>query len=206
MGESRVAPYFYSKIGVGRSSCVSQGWTDSKVVLGYINNETRGFHVFVADRVQQIRDYNTTPSQWLYIESKLNPADEASRDLKTNEIINNSRWIYGLDFLYEQREDWGELDQPSDMIQLQPDVPKWRELPYLQVQRTLTQVYWKGWNIFQAGTVPKELSLFASVMSNFFLARWERKHWVMCNQSNLVEITIPLWWTKWKSQSSSLSN
>ena len=31
-------------------------WTDSRVVLGYINNEARRFHVFVANRVQRIRD------------------------------------------------------------------------------------------------------------------------------------------------------
>ena len=49
-------------------------WTDSKVVLGYISNESRRFHVFVANRVQQIRD-NTTENQWNSIESKQNPAD-----------------------------------------------------------------------------------------------------------------------------------
>ena len=38
-------------------------WTDSKVVLGYISNDARRFHVFVANRVQQIRDH-TSPSQW----------------------------------------------------------------------------------------------------------------------------------------------
>ena len=37
-------------------------WTDSRVVLGYINNEARRFHVFVANRVQQIRDH-TAPNQ-----------------------------------------------------------------------------------------------------------------------------------------------
>lgn len=29
-------------------------WTDSKIVLGYVNNEARRFHVYVANRVQQI--------------------------------------------------------------------------------------------------------------------------------------------------------
>ena len=53
-------------------------WTDSKVVLGYINNEARRFHIFVANRVQQIRD-ESAPAQWRYVESKENPADEASR-------------------------------------------------------------------------------------------------------------------------------
>ena len=37
-------------------------WTDSKVVLGFINNESRRFHVYVASRVQLIRDCNS-PSQ-----------------------------------------------------------------------------------------------------------------------------------------------
>ena len=32
-------------------------WTDSKAVLGFINNESRRFHVYVANRVQLIRDY-----------------------------------------------------------------------------------------------------------------------------------------------------
>ena len=31
-------------------------WTDNKVVLGYINNEVRRFHIFVANQVQRIRD------------------------------------------------------------------------------------------------------------------------------------------------------
>ncbi|XP_071802646.1 uncharacterized protein [Asterias amurensis] len=31
-------------------------WTDSQVVLGYINNEARRFHTFVANRVQMIRE------------------------------------------------------------------------------------------------------------------------------------------------------
>ena len=31
-------------------------WTDSRVVLGYISNEAKRFHVYVANRVQEIRD------------------------------------------------------------------------------------------------------------------------------------------------------
>ena len=53
-------------------------WTDSKVVLGYINSDACRFKVFVANRVQQIRDH-TSPKQWHYVESSTNPADDASR-------------------------------------------------------------------------------------------------------------------------------
>jgi hypothetical protein len=79
-------------------------WTDSQTVLGYISNDARRFHVFVANRVQQIRDH-TTPDQWKYVESKLNPADGASRGLRASHLINNATWINGPEFLYEQHED-----------------------------------------------------------------------------------------------------
>lgn len=74
-------------------------WTDSKVVLGYIANESRRFRVFVANRVQEIQE-NTCVDQWKYIESEQNPADEVSRGLKTQELLN-SRWITGPEFLLE---------------------------------------------------------------------------------------------------------
>ena len=32
-------------------------WTDSEVVLGYIRNESRKFKVFVANKIELIRDY-----------------------------------------------------------------------------------------------------------------------------------------------------
>ena len=40
-------------------------WTDSQVMLGYINNDACRFHIFVANRVQLIRN-NSNPSQWYY--------------------------------------------------------------------------------------------------------------------------------------------
>ena len=55
-------------------------WTDSQVVLAYINRDARRFKVFVANRVKQIRDQIST-KQWHFIESGNNPADDASRGL-----------------------------------------------------------------------------------------------------------------------------
>ena len=41
-------------------------YTDSKVVLGYISNETRRFFVYVGNRVERIRKFST-PKQWNYV-------------------------------------------------------------------------------------------------------------------------------------------
>ena len=72
-------------------------YTDSKVVLGYITNESRRFYVYVANRVQIIRSVST-PQQWRYIESERNPADLATRGLKPSELMN-SKWLNGPDVL-----------------------------------------------------------------------------------------------------------
>ena len=75
-------------------------WTDSKVVMGYINNVTRRFHVFVANRVQQIHEH-TQARQWQYIDTRSNPADAASRGLTAKQLLDdNYRWFKGPHFLW----------------------------------------------------------------------------------------------------------
>ena len=75
-------------------------WTDSMVVLGYINNEARRFHVFVANRVERIKQ-STESAQWRYVASEDNPADHASRGL-TAELLVASNWFTGPDFLWRK--------------------------------------------------------------------------------------------------------
>ncbi|XP_028408200.1 uncharacterized protein LOC114530778 [Dendronephthya gigantea] len=89
-------------------------WTDSKVVLGYIANETRRFHIFVANRVQEIQDH-TSVDQWRYVESKSNPADEASRGVKAKEI-SESKWLSGPSFLWKPEEQWPSNNQENQHI------------------------------------------------------------------------------------------
>ncbi|XP_067945389.1 uncharacterized protein [Watersipora subatra] len=74
-------------------------WCDSQIVLGYIANESKRFHMYVANRIHEIHQ-NSTPSQWHYVKSKDNPADMASRGASVDELINSS-WLSGPDFLKE---------------------------------------------------------------------------------------------------------
>ena len=76
-------------------------WTDSKIVLGYIANDSRRFHIFVANRVQQIHDHSVS-SQWRYIETKENPADIASRGVSAEDLVQNRKWFNGPEFLWEK--------------------------------------------------------------------------------------------------------
>ena len=95
-------------------------WTDSKVVLGYINNDSKRFHVYVANRVQQIRD-QTAPRQWKYVETKNNPADYASRGQSVEELTNNDKWWNGPDFLWQH---FKVKDDPSESHELEDDDPE----------------------------------------------------------------------------------
>lgn len=74
-------------------------WTDSQVVIGYINNEARRFHTYVANRVQEIHN-STKPDQWHYVGTDTNPADAASRGLTSHQLVHDSCWLKGPEFLW----------------------------------------------------------------------------------------------------------
>ena len=74
-------------------------YSDSKVVLGYIANESRGFHVYVANRVHKIHT-ESEPNQWRHVPTDQSPADLASRSVSAGEL-NDTAWFRGPDFLWQ---------------------------------------------------------------------------------------------------------
>jgi hypothetical protein len=93
-------------------------WTDSTSVLKYIQNESRRFTTFVANRLAMIQD-RSTPSQWRHIPSGLHPADHASRGIRIDEKAKLAIWLQGPAFMWETETLWpSRLDISS---QLQED-------------------------------------------------------------------------------------
>ncbi|KAK3727752.1 hypothetical protein QZH41_005216 [Actinostola sp. cb2023] len=82
-------------------------WTDSMITLNYINNESRCFKTYVANRITEIREL-TNPEQWRHCPGKLNPADDVSRGLEMEEFLKNERWINGPAFLAGHADKWPE--------------------------------------------------------------------------------------------------
>ena len=80
-------------------------WTNSKVVLGYINNDTKKFKIFVANRIQQIHE-GSNVGERRYVPSKMNLADDASRGLDPYKSTSSSRWFKGPDFLWRNETSW----------------------------------------------------------------------------------------------------
>ena len=84
-------------------------WTDSTCVLRYIENKDKRFQTFVANRIAAIHNA-TCPFQWNYVNTELNPADDASRGVSADSL---ERWIQGPEFLRQSNETWPK--RPAEM-------------------------------------------------------------------------------------------
>ena len=94
-------------------------WTDSKIVLGFIANSSKRFHIYVANRVQKIRDFSN-PEQWNYVNTATNPADLVSRGCTGQDLLQ-SNWFRGPDFLWENeieylKDNVSNVELPSSEI------------------------------------------------------------------------------------------
>lgn len=96
-------------------------WTDSKVVLGYINNDARRFHLFVANRIQRIKS-TTEPKQWRFVKSDDNPANHASRGLGVDQLVA-SNWFTGPAFLWKKELPIEEM-KLGEVIDNDPELRK----------------------------------------------------------------------------------
>ena len=104
-------------------SMKSYFWTDSKIVLQYLNNGTKRFHTFVANRVDKILGI-TTPAQWRHVPTKENPADDASRGQWAEELRENKRWWSGPKFLSKEENEWPQQANPGEVADNDTEVKK----------------------------------------------------------------------------------
>ena len=74
-----------------------QFYSDSKIVLGYINNRTRCFSRYVTSRIQSILSVSS-PNQWKYVSTDTNPADIGTRPHTPKQLVA-TRWLVGPEFL-----------------------------------------------------------------------------------------------------------
>ncbi|XP_037931721.1 uncharacterized protein LOC119666512 [Teleopsis dalmanni] len=82
-------------------------WTDSEIVLYWINSLPAKHQQFVANRTAAIQDLSA-PSQWRHVSSRLNPADALSRGIKPSQLQTHNLWFYGPMFLHGREDMWPE--------------------------------------------------------------------------------------------------
>ncbi|GFW41439.1 uncharacterized protein TNCV_465301 [Trichonephila clavipes] len=73
-------------------------WSDSTIVLAWIQKEPNLLKTFVANRVATIQ-HLINAEQWHHVSSEQNSADLVSRGLDPSSLLNNSLWWNGPKFL-----------------------------------------------------------------------------------------------------------
>ena len=107
-------------------------YTDSKVVLGYICNQTRRFYIYVSNRIEKIRKY-TKPCDWHYIPTDRNPADLATRPKCLSPMdLRNSIWLKGPQ---ELQFDYLDREQNQGYTLVEPDTDK-EICPHVEIHKT----------------------------------------------------------------------
>ncbi|XP_076246269.1 uncharacterized protein LOC143186476 [Calliopsis andreniformis] len=97
-------------------------WTDSTIVLNWINKEPCTLKTFVANRVADIQD-RTSVNAWRHIKSSDNPADLISRRQSPSHFLTHTIWYHGPTWLIKSESDW-----PPSQFTITSEVPESRPL------------------------------------------------------------------------------
>ena len=79
-------------------------WCDSMNVLWWIKGCSRTCKPFVAKRIGEIPSVSS-PDQWRYVPTELNPADYLTRGLGLSDLTDKKSWWEGPCFLHSTEED-----------------------------------------------------------------------------------------------------
>lgn len=95
-------------------------WTDSTIVLGWLNSHPSRLKTYVSNRICQILEITNT-QQWHYIRSGDNPADVLSRGIKPQDLKNTLIWWQGPFWLKKNDDSWRK---GSNLWPKQEDLPE----------------------------------------------------------------------------------
>ena len=85
-------------------------WTDSQIVLHWINADSISLKPFVGVRVSEIQS-SWKSSQWKFVPTEMNPADDLSRGIDVEKITG--RWLNGPEFLSKGKDEWPKAPRAS---------------------------------------------------------------------------------------------
>ena len=85
-------------------------WTDSTIVLAWIQGNPRRFKVYMGNRIAQILEL-TTIDCWNHVVSEENPADCALRGMFPSELLKHDLWWHGPPWLKLHLSEWPRNNQ-----------------------------------------------------------------------------------------------
>ena len=76
-------------------------WSDSSTVLSWLDGRPKDYKVYVTNRINLILK-RTKPQTWLYVPTKSNPADCASRGMMPADLLTHKLWWEGPEWMKEE--------------------------------------------------------------------------------------------------------
>lgn len=91
-------------------------WTDSSIVLGWLQKPPQSLKTFVANRIAEILNFSSITT-WKRVKTEDNPADLGTRGSLPSDLIQNSLWWKGPPWLQKPMALWPEprTFDPTDL-------------------------------------------------------------------------------------------
>ena len=105
-------------------------WTDSSIVLHWLQTPTHLLKTFVANRVGEILS-NISQDRWKHVPTKSNPADIASRGCLPSQLVTSELWWMGPPWLSQSPIFW-----PENPLTTQTNLPELKK-PQLTMTTTV---------------------------------------------------------------------
>lgn len=118
-------------------------WSDSTIVLAWINAPSTRWKTFVAHRVGEIQTL-TTAAEWGYVKSNDNPADVISCGCSPKQLKDNTLWWEGPVWLKSNKNEWPKSsnDKLSPNIEL-PETKRTQVVLQLSIKEEFYKFFHK---------------------------------------------------------------
>lgn len=163
-------------------------FTDSKIVLGYIHNQTRRFYVYVSNRIQRIRQ-STRPDQWRHVPSEQNPADHGSRSVPAA-LLASTTWLSGPAFLSKPLTLTSAPQVSFDLVEPASDTEIRKQVSVHITQASKSQLGVKRFERFSSfNSLIRAVAHLSHIAHSFTHSNQESscKGWHLCDLDSTVE-------------------
>jgi len=99
-----------------------RAWTDSTIVLGWLQADQKQFKIFVTNRISKIRSL-VPQCEWAHVDTSENPADPASRGLLPEALVACSSFLHGPKFLQYPECQWPVVAKSNVNLE---DLPEYK--------------------------------------------------------------------------------
>lgn len=104
-------------------------WTDSEIVLAWIQGQPSQWQVFVGNRIAEIQRL-TNQQDWNHVRSDHNPVDLISRGTMPDQLLDATVWWEGPPWLKTNSSLW-----PASLRQLPTEIPEARTQSFTSQRR-----------------------------------------------------------------------